>query len=283
MVGMNDFKKQDSTWCPACGNFGIWTALKKALMKLNLGPDDVCFVYGIGCHGHMVNYMKTYGFEGLHGRSLPVGAAIKMVNKNLPVVCFAGDGDCLGEGGNHFIHTIRGNHDMTLVIHDNQTYGLTTGQTSPTSLKGYKTKSTPQGVIETPFNPLAMALTAGATFVARGFSQDLAHLSDLITKAIQHKGFSVLDIYQPCVTYNKLNTYQWFKERVYKLEETGHDVTNKMEAYKKAMEEEKLPVGVFYQVQRPTYEDELPQLAGESIVSKKAQVRDITPLMKSLL
>lgn len=279
---MNDFKKQDSTWCPACGNFGIWTALKKALVKLDLGPDQVCFTMGIGCHGHLHNYMKTYAFEGLHGRSLPLGAAIKMVNKDIPVVAFAGDGDCLGEGGNHFVHTIRANHDMTLVLHDNQTYGLTTGQTAPTSLKGYKSKSTPSGVIETPFNPLTLALSSGATFVARAFSQDLSGLSDILVKAISHKGFALVDIFQPCVTFNKVNTYQWFKERVYKLEETDHDTSDKIAALSKALETEKLPIGVFYEEKRPSYEDELPQLEGEPIVNREAGKRDVDSLMEAL-
>lgn len=278
---MGDFNKLQNTWCPACGNFGIWTAVKKALIKLNLGPDDVLFVYGIGCHGHMSDFLKTYSFEGLHGRALPVAAAAKMVNKDLPVVVSAGDGDCLGEGGNHFLHACRANQDITLLIHDNQTYGLTTGQTSPTSLKGYKTKSTPGGVIEVPANPLLLALSAGATFVARGFSQDLLGLSELMVKAMQHRGFSVLNIYQPCVTFNKLNTYDWFKERVVKIDDS-HNTADKFSAIKLAMQTDKLAIGVLYEEKRPSYEDELPQLEGTPIVKRPAAARDISAELKSL-
>jgi 2-oxoglutarate/2-oxoacid ferredoxin oxidoreductase subunit beta len=281
MPSLSDFKKHPSTWCSACGNFGIWTAVKKALVKQDLGPDDVLFVYGIGCHGHMGDFLKTHAFEALHGRAIPVASAAKMVNKNLPIVVSTGDGDCLGEGGNHFIHGIRGNQDITVLIHDNQTYGLTTGQTSPTSMQGYKTKSTPAGVIEVPINPLMLALTAGATFVAQGFSQDLVGLGDIITKAMKHPGFSVVNIFQPCVTFNKVNTYDFFKERTAKIDES-HDKTNKHEATKLALMEDKLPIGVLFEEKRRTYEEQLAQLEGDPIVKKKVEVRDMSAEMKVL-
>lgn len=251
-------------WCPGCGNFGLFTAVKNAFVKLKIQPKDILFVCGIGCHGHMINFLNACGFQGLHGRPIPVAVGAKLANKNLHVVVFTGDGDCLGEGLTHFINAARGNHDITVIIHDNQLYSLTTGQASPTSLKGHKTKSTPKGVVETPINPLTTALTANASFVARGSAAThIPHLTDLFVEAIQHKGFSVVDVFQPCVTFNKLNTYQWFKERVYVLE--NHDIKNKQLAYEKALEEEKLPIGIFYKEERSVYQGRKEDLIKQSV------------------
>jgi 2-oxoglutarate ferredoxin oxidoreductase subunit beta len=249
---------QKIIWCPGCGNTGIFQAIQKAFQELDLEPWQVFVAYGIGCHGHLANYLKTYGFQGIHGRALPLATGVKVANKNLAVLAVAGDGDQLGEGGNHLIHACRKNPDITCLIHNNQLYSLTVGQASPTSEKGLKTKTTPAGVVDPQLNPLALAIASGATFVARGFAGDIAHLTQIITKAIRHRGFALVDILQPCVTLNYLNTFSWFKERIYKLEETDYQPQDKSIAFKKALEwGSRIPIGVFYQEQRPTLEDNL--------------------------
>lgn len=256
------------SWCAGCGDFSILAALKSALSKLNIEPHNVVVASGIGCSGKLPHYVKTYGFEGLHGRSLPAASAIKLANHSLTVLDVGGDGDGYGIGMGHFMHTCRRNIDFTYIVHNNQIYGLTTGQTSPTSEKGFKTKSTPEGVLEEPVNPLQLAITAGATFVARGFSGNLPHLSDLMQQAIAHKGFAFIDVLQPCVTYNKLNTYAYFMQKVYKLDAT-YDPSDKFAALKKADEwVEKIPIGVIYKTTRPTYEDGLPQLKDGPLVKQ---------------
>ncbi len=243
------------TWCPGCGDFGIWMSLRDALAKLGIGPDDGLVVYGIGCHGNMHDWVNTYGIRALHGRTLPVAQGAKLANHKLPVIVVSGDGDCLGEGGNHFIHAAKRNPDITVLIHDNQVYGLTTGQASPTATKGFITKSTPQGADE-PVNPLTLAIAAGATFVARAFAGDIPGLTEIIIKAVTHKGFSVVDISQPCVTFDKVHTYQWYRERLYKLETEGYKPDNKLKAIEKAMEwGDKIPIGIFYKEEKLTSEE----------------------------
>jgi len=254
-IGVNTVQFETSvkpTWCPGCGNFGIWMALKNALTKLATPPHNIVIVYGVGCHGNMRDWMNVYGVEGLHGRAIPVAQGIKLANSGLTVIAVTGDGDCLGEGGNHFLHAAKRNPNITVLVHDNQVYGLTTGQASPTAQKGLITKSTPAGVIEPPLNPLAFAIVAGGTFVSRGFAGDISHLGDLIVKAILHKGFSVVDVLQPCVTFNPSYTYEWYRKRMYQLEQP----LDKKDALERAMEwEEKIPVGVLYEEQRDTIED----------------------------
>jgi len=235
------------TWCPGCGNYGVWTAFKNALIELNLPEEQVVVVYGVGCSGNMADFNRVYGFHALHGRALANAMGMKLANHNLKIIVVAGDGDTYGEGLNHFISAMRGNHDITLLVHDNQVYGLTTGQTSPTTEKGIKTKSTPQGAPEVPLNPVAMALSCDATFVARGFSGNLAHLTGLIKQAILHEGFSLVDMFQPCFTFNHHNTHQYFRERVYNLQETEYQPNNKVVAWEKSFENQKLPTGVFYE------------------------------------
>jgi 2-oxoglutarate/2-oxoacid ferredoxin oxidoreductase subunit beta len=258
------------TWCPGCGDFGIWTSLREALSKLGIGPEDGVAVYGVGCHGNMYSWMKMYGFVGLHGRTLPVAQAIKLVNHRLPVVIISGDGDGLGEGGNHFLHAAKRNPDLTVILHDNQVYGLTTGQASPAAKQGFITKSTPEGVTDNPINPLALAITAGATFVARAFAGDTQGLAKIMMQAIEHKGFSIVDTLQPCVTFDKVHTYQWYRERVYYLGD-DHDKTNKVKAFEKAHEwGDKIPLGIFYKEERPTAE----QL--ESAIKEKPLVEQDT-------
>jgi 2-oxoglutarate ferredoxin oxidoreductase subunit beta len=254
------------TWCPGCGDYGIWTSLKNALAEMQIGSDDGLIVYGIGCHGNMYDWMKIYGIEGLHGRALPIAQGAKLANHNLPVIVVSGDGDCLGEGGNHFLHAAKRNPNLTVVLHDNQVYGLTTGQASPTAQIGFKTKSTPEGVTDEPVNPLILAMAAGATFVARGFAGDTPGLTKLLVEAVQHKGFSVVDILQPCVTFDKVHTYGWYRQRLYKLEDT-YKPDNKLKAMEKAMEwGDKIPVGIFYTEDRPTSEGKEPALATSPLI-----------------
>ncbi|MBI2611542.1 2-oxoacid ferredoxin oxidoreductase [Candidatus Gottesmanbacteria bacterium] len=268
MSSLSDFKTPcQPNWCPGCGDFGIWSAIKLAITELGWTPGDFCAVYGVGCHGHLVNFLKSYSIEGLHGRPIPVAEGVKLANHKLPVLVMAGDGDTFGEGTNHLVHVARRNHDITMIVHDNQVYGLTTGQTAPTAQKGFKTKSTPAGVIEVPVNPLSIALAAGATFVARGFAGDIPNLTKLIIAGIKHKGFSYIDVFQPCVTFNHVNTYQWFREHIYDLSE-NYIPNDRGEAYKKALEwSDKIPMGIFYQEEKPTYEDQIVQLGETPLIN----------------
>lgn len=261
MLTINDFKTAFMpNWCPGCGDFGIWGSLKNAFLEKGWGPTDVCLVYGIGCHGHMVNLLKSYAVETLHGRPIPVAQGIRLANHKLPVVIVGGDGDTFAEGTNHLVHIARRNIQATMLVHDNQVYGLTTGQTAPTARKGFKSRSTPRGVIEDPVNPLLIAISAGATFVARGFAGDIPGLTKIIVEGLNHHGFAFIDIFQPCITFNHINTYQWYREHIYNLDST-HDSTNKIAAYTKALEwGPRVPIGVFYKENKLTYEDQTPQL-----------------------
>ncbi|MFH1174746.1 MAG: 2-oxoacid:ferredoxin oxidoreductase subunit beta [archaeon] len=267
-------------WCPGCGNYGILLALKQAIAKIGVAPKDIVLVSGIGCSGKTPHYVHVYGFESIHGRTLPVATAIKLCNHKLTVIAAGGDGDAYGIGLSHFIHAMRRNIDITYVVHNNQVYGLTKGQTSPTSGKGYKSKSTPDGTLEEPINPLTLALDAGATYIARGFAGDTVHLVNLITEGIKHKGFSLIDVFQPCLSFNTVNTFDYYKANVYKLEETKHDVADFEAAHKKAREYEKLPIGLFYKTSKPTYGDGLPQIAKQALVEQDISNVDVTPLLK---
>lgn len=284
MVTLNELATPiKNVWCPRCGNFGILMAFKRALLKLNLEREDVMLVSGIGCHGKIVNFVNVNGFHGLHGRVLPLATGIKLVNPNLTVVGFAGDADQYDEGWGHFSHALRRNIDMTLIVHDNMVLGLTTGQATATSQKGLKTKSTPFGVIPPPVNPIAVALVSHATFVARGFAGDMLHLTELMVEAIRHRGFALLDVFQPCVTFNYLNTYDWYKERIYKLEEEGHDSTDREKALKKSFEwGDRIPIGIFYKEERPTYRDSLPQVKDVPLTALSTEGRDITSLYERM-
>lgn len=279
----NDFNtERRPNWCLGCGNFGIWNSLKKAFIKLNLRPHEILIVYGIGCSGNGTNFIRTYAFHTLHGRTLPVATGAKLANHKLNVIIMGGDGDGVGIGGNHFIHTCRRNINMTYLMHDNKVYGLTTGQTSPTSDRCFKTKSTPSGVLERPVNSVLLALASGATFVARGFSGDTRHMTEILKKAIKHRGFSYIDVLQPCVSFNKQNTYDFYRERIYYLNELkGYDKGNLDEAMKKAMEEDKIPVGIFYQEERPVYEDGLKQIERKPLVDHIITDVDINKLLNN--
>lgn len=261
MVSLDDLKTpKTNTWCPGCGNFGILMAFKKALVELGLQREETVMVSGIGCHGKIVNYVNVNGFHGIHGRVLPAAQGIKLANPNLTVVGFAGDADQYNEGWGHFAHAIRNNVDMTLIVHDNMVLGLTTGQATSTSQQGFKSKSTPFGVIPPMLNPVAHALVSNSSFVARGFSGDMFHLKKLMVEAIMHRGFAYVDVFQPCVSFNYLNTYDWFSQRIYKLEDEGHDVTDLNKALEKAFEwGDRIPIGIFYNKERTTYQDSIPQ------------------------
>ena len=268
------------TWCPACGDFGIWTALRQALAELGSEPHQVVMTFDIGCCGNGANWHNVYGFHSLHGRPLPVAYAVKLANHDLKVIAISGDGGGYGEGGNHLIHTCRGNIDITYIIHNNHRYSLTTGQASPTSEEGAKTKSTPAGLIEKPFNGLQVAITCGATFVAQGYADEVAHLKELFKKAINHPGFSLVDILQPCVIFNEKNIREQYRLKVYKLQDSDYKPDDKMKAYQKAAETEKLPIGVLYQEIRPTYESHLPQLAKMPLVKQEVKKEDVSELLK---
>ena len=285
MVSLDDLKTPaKNTWCPGCGNFGILMGFKRALVQLGLDRDQVVLVSGIGCHGKIVNYVNINGFHGIHGRVLPLATGIKLANHNLTVVGFAGDADCYDEGWGHFSHTIRRNIDMTLIVHNNMVLGLTTGQTTATSQEGFKTKSTPFGSIPPALNPIAHALVSNGTFVARGYSGDMRHLVSLMVEALKHKGFAFLDVFQPCVTFNYLNTYDWFRKRVYKLEEEGHDYADIETALERSFEwGDRIPIGIFYREERPTFRDNLPQLKEAALRELTTENIDITSILRTMM
>jgi 2-oxoglutarate ferredoxin oxidoreductase subunit beta len=245
---VKDFKgKVDPDWCPGCGDFGLLAALKQALVELELQPHEVLTVSGIGCSSNLPGYVNAYGMHTLHGRAVAVATGAQLANHKLKVIVTGGDGDGFGIGGNHFLHTMRRNVDLTYLVMDNQVYGLTTGQISPTSIKGMKTKSTPFGSVENPINPISLAIAGGATYVARGFTGQQKHLVELIKGGIRHRGFSLIDVFSPCVTYNNDNSHEFFKTRVKKLEEMGHDPTNFHAAMDKAyLWGEIIPIGLFW-------------------------------------
>ena len=231
-----DFKgKVDPDWCPGCGDFGVLNSIQRACAELGLRPHEILAVSGIGCSSNLPGYFNSYGMHTLHGRSLAFATGAKMANHNLNVIATGGDGDGYGIGGNHFTHTARRNVDLTYVVMNNQIYGLTTGQISPTSRDGMKTKSTPFGSVEMPINPITTAIMNGATYVARGYSGDVRHLTELIKGGIQHKGFALIDVFSPCVTFNNDNGHPFFKERVRTLEDEGHDTADWKTACEKAM------------------------------------------------
>jgi len=267
--------REKPEWCPGCGDYSILAAFKKALIRLEFEPERVVLVSGVGDGSKLPQWVHCYGFHSLHGRAIPVATGIKLANRMLTVFVVEGDGDCYGEGGNHLIHAARRNTDITCIVCDNQVYGLTTGQASPTSDKGFVTKSTPGGVGEMPVNPLALAIASGATFVSRGYAGKIDHLSKLIVEAVRHGGFSLVDVLQPCVTWNKVNTASWYSERVYELK-GDYDPSNKVEAFKKSLEwGDRIPLGVVYKERRATFEEGFPRI-GEGPPAS----RDIGGLMK---
>ncbi|MFB9762341.1 2-oxoacid:ferredoxin oxidoreductase subunit beta [Ectobacillus funiculus] len=250
----NDVKPN---WCPGCGDFSVQAAIQRAAANAGLDPEQMAVVSGIGCSGRISGYINSYGFHGIHGRALPIAQGVKMANRDLTVIAAGGDGDGFAIGMGHTIHAIRRNIDLTYIVMDNQIYGLTKGQTSPRSSSGFKTKSTPQGSIEPALSVMEMALTAGATFVAQSFSSDLKELTQIIEAGINHKGFSLINVFSPCVTYNKVNTYDWFKENLKRLSTVeGYDSSNRMMAMQTLMENDGLVTGIIYQnKQQPSYQE----------------------------
>jgi 2-oxoglutarate ferredoxin oxidoreductase subunit beta len=283
MSTIQDFSGYQPTWCPGCGNFGIGIAIKSALTQLGMSPSDIFVSFGIGCSGNMNDFLNAYASHGMHGRALPVAIGMKLANHTMKTIVVAGDGDFYGEGGNHFLHGCRGNHDITVVAHDNRVYGLTTGQAAPTADKGYKSKSTPKGIIEVPVNPLGIAIMQGASFVAQSFAGDTPHLIETLKKAIAHKGFSLVNVLQPCVTFNKVNTYKYYMEHTYKLgaEYTGID---QGEALQKAMElnEQKFPLGVLYNVEKPVFHEQISQLH-EGPLASNTEKKDLVGLLDQFI
>lgn len=269
------------TWCPGCGNIAIWAAFKNAAVAKGWNNANTVLTAGIGCHGHMLNYVKITSVEGLHGRAIPVATGIKMANNRLNVFVFTGDGDSLAEGGNHFINVCRRNHDITVILHDNAIYGLTTGQTSPRSPHGFKSKSTPSGNLENPINPIILAIASGATFVAREYAAHIPQLTDLIIKANEHKGISIIDVLQPCISFNPEYTHEFYQNNTYYLGE-GFDKTNKKQAFEKSLEwgEKQIPLGIFYEVEEPSYEEQIPQIAQKPLVDNPPTKKDLSEIFK---
>ncbi|MBC7085570.1 MAG: 2-oxoacid:ferredoxin oxidoreductase subunit beta [Methanomethylovorans sp.] len=285
MVTMEDYHLDtEIEWCPGCGNFGILKSIKKALINLGISPHEVLIVSGIGQAGKLPHYMKCNTFNGLHGRTLPAATAAKLTNHELTVITVSGDGDTYGEGGNHLIHTIRRNPNITSIVHDNQIYGLTKGQASPTSEVGMKTKVQTHGVFNTPLNPLALAIALDCSFVARGFAGNIEHLTNILTEAIQHRGFALVDILQPCVSFNKLNTFKWYAERVYRLDEDGYIPDNRITAFERALEwGEKIPIGVFYKKEKAIMEDGFSVLKDGALIKKQKNHSIIEELIDSFI
>ncbi len=268
------------TWCAGCGDFGILNAVKRALVKLELAPHEVLIATGIGCGSKHPDYMTVNGFTSLHGRPIPIAQGIHLANHDLKVIVIAGDGDTYGIGGNHFIHALRRNADITIIVQNNSVYGLTKGQYSPTSPKGFPTKTSPppQGAIEQPINPIALSLAVGATFVARSFAGDPPHMIDMMAAAINHRGGALLDVFQPCVTFNKAYSYDFYRPRVYKVEDEGFDPTDRQAAWEKAFESgERIPIGILYREEGTlSYEEQVATLEAGSLVKQGMRAWDET-------
>jgi 2-oxoglutarate ferredoxin oxidoreductase subunit beta len=262
---LRDFKgKVDPDWCPGCGDFGVLAALKQAIVELGLQPHHVMTISGIGCSSNLPGYINTYGMHTLHGRAVAVATGAQLANHELKIVVTGGDGDGYGIGGNHFVHAMRRNVDLTYLVMNNQIYGLTTGQLSPTSIKGMRTKSTPFGSVENPINPIPLALAAGATYVARGFTGQQKHLVELIKGGLQHRGFALVDIFSPCVTYNHDNNYDFFKQRTRKLEDLGHDPADFHAAMDRGLQwDDVIPIGLFWKREDLPALDELEPVLAE--------------------
>ena len=280
MVSIEDYGSYETAWCPGCGNFSILEAVKRGLVASDLEPSQVLFVSGIGQAAKTPHYLNANVFNGLHGRALPVASGAKLANPNLKVIVESGDGCNYGEGGNHFLAAIRRNIDLTMIVHDNQVYGLTKGQASPTTQEGFVTKAQPEGVASLPFNPIAVAVAMQASFVARGFSGMIDHLVGLIEQAIAHEGFALIDVLQPCVSFNKINTFSWYKKRCYTLP-AQYDPTDWQAAMQMAMEwGERIPLGIIYSDQRQTFEKKLDVLHQGPLVGTDTDMGELKKIME---
>lgn len=283
MPTFDDYKGRTPAWCPGCGNFAILKAFKEVYVEIGIEPHQFVIVSGIGQAGKFPHYLKCNTFNGLHGRTLPVATGIKLTNHEMLVVAEAGDGDCYGEGGNHLMHAIRRNVGVKLFVHDNQIYGLTKGQASPTSMEGMVTKNQPFGVLSEQLNPMALAVALDCSFVARGYAGDQEHLKGLIKEAIAHKGFSLVDILQPCVTFNKVNTYQWYQQRVYCVG-PDYNPEDRVDAFKKALEwGERIPIGVIYRNSRPAFEERIPVIKDRPLVKQTVVMEEMQKALQRTL
>jgi 2-oxoglutarate ferredoxin oxidoreductase subunit beta len=282
MAAIEDYAGGKPAWCPGCGNFPILEALKEALVALEIKPHEVLLVSGIGQAAKLPHYMKCNTFNGLHGRALPVAVAARLVNHRMRVIAVTGDGDNYGEGGNHFIHTIRRNVNITHLVHDNQVYGLTKGQASPTTAEGTVTKTQPFGLLSRELNPLAIAVALEAGFAARGFAGDKEQLKGLLEAAILHEGYALLDILQPCVSFNRVNTYRWYRERVYPIG-PEHDPEDRVEAFRLALQwGDRIPTGIIYRNRRPIMEERIPVIKEEPLVRQGFDIKMARNILASL-
>lgn len=283
MVDLKDYGNFNTAWCPGCGNFAIVNSLKEALVKIGKSPHEVLLVSGIGQAAKLPHYLNCNVFNGLHGRPIPVATGAKIANKNLLVIVVSGDGDIYGEGGNHFLHAIRRNIDIKVFVHNNQVYGLTKGQASPTSDQGFVTKAQPHGVILEPFNPLILAIAFDASFVARSSAVDKEHLSLMMQEAIKHRGFALVDILQPCVTFNKKNTWMWYKQRIYDInKDSGYNPEDRAQAFLRAQEwQDKIPVGVIYKKDKLTFEDRVSVIKDQALIDIKFEPEKLFILIES--
>ncbi len=280
MPALEDYRGHTPAWCPGCGNFGILKAFKEAMVELDIEPHQFTIVSGIGQSGKLPHYLKCNTFNGLHGRTLPVVTGIRLANHEMLVIAVAGDGDCYGEGGNHLLHAMRRNINIKLFVHDNQIYGLTKGQASPTSMEGMVTKNQPFGVFSEQLTPLALSVAMDCSFVARGFAGDIENLKELMKAAIIHNGFSLLDILQPCVTFNKINTYEWYRQRVYHIE-PEYNPEDRIEAFKKALEwGDRIPLGIIYRNFRPILEERIPVIEDSPLVRQSFDMSRIEITLK---
>ncbi|MFH1215290.1 MAG: thiamine pyrophosphate-dependent enzyme [Pseudomonadota bacterium] len=283
MILIDQFGDYETAWCPGCGNFAILASLKQALAAGNIAPHQVLLVSGIGQAAKTPHYLNANVFNGLHGRSLPVAIGAKLANPKLTVIAESGDGCMYGEGGNHFLAAVRRNADITILVHDNRVYGLTKGQASPTSELGFVTKAQPHGALSTPFNPVAVAVIMGISFVARGYAGDQDHLSALITEAIKHKGTSLVDILQPCVSFNTVNTYNWYKDRCYHLG-AEYDCADQEAAIRTALTfGDKIPLGVIYRNDKAVFEDHFPSLQNGPLYSQPVPAEALKKVLESYM
>jgi len=277
MATFRDFRnKVRPNWCPGCGDFSVQASIQRAAANMGLLPEDLAIVSGIGCSGRISGYIHAYGFHGIHGRALPIAQGLKMANRNLNVIAAGGDGDGFAIGVGHTVHAIRRNMNITYIVMDNQIYGLTKGQTSPRSALGFKTKSTPEGSKEAALAPIELAIASGATFVAQSASSNLKQLTGLIEQGIQHDGFSFINVFSPCVTYNKVNTYDWFKENLIRLDEIeGYDTHNRIMAMKTIMENDGLVTGLIYEdKEKQSYQDVIDGYSQKPLAHEKLQLSE---------
>ncbi len=279
---INLFKSNDEiAWCPGCGDFGILEGLKQTFSELELKPHEILICSGIGQAAKTPHYINTNGFNGLHGRAIPPATGAQIANKDLKIVITSGDGDTYGEGGNHLLHNIRRNVDLVHLVYDNQIYGLTKGQGSPTTAKGQETNMQFDGVYVEPLNPMAFAISLGCSFVARTFVGDRDHFAYIMKEAMNHKGYALVDCFQPCVSFNKVNTYQWYKKNAYKLDD-NYDPTDKIKAFEKSQEwDDGIPLGIIYKEEKPTFIERIPQLKDNPpLVDRKWTPKDAEKFME---